>query len=102
MCRRSFAGKRRRLEAENKLKVPKGTQPRALFFVALRLKLCKTLAHRGFEGCDVPAGVGNHFTETRVQLMSAGGAGYFRDIAWMEPAAGKNREAISSLFDQRS
>jgi hypothetical protein len=69
---------------------------------ALRLEFRDALSYCGFEGSDVPAGVGNHFTETRVQLMSTGGAGYFRDIAWMEPAAGKNREAISSFFDQRS
>ena len=66
---------------------------------ALPLKARDALSHRGFEGCDVRAGVGNHFTEACVQLMRAGGAGYFGDIAWMEAAAGKNGEAASSLFD---
>ncbi len=79
---------------------------RALYFCgempALPSEIYNALSNRGFESRDILASVRDHSTQPCVKFKRTGCAGYYQDIARMEPTAGQNCYAISSLLDERS
>jgi len=78
------------------------SQLRVNRMAALRLEIRNAIAHCGFKGCDIRAGVGNHSAQAGMEFARTRGAGHFRDIARMEAATRQNRDAISSLLDERA
>jgi len=69
---------------------------------ALPSETCDAVSDRGFESWNVLAGVGDYPTEARMHLTRTRGAGYLRNVAGVEAAAGQYRYAIACLLDERS
>ena len=76
---------------------------RALYFCgALPSEICNAASNRGFESCNVLAGVRDHSTQPCVKFKRTACAGYFHDVARMEAGAGQNHDAIPGLLDEGS